>query len=300
MKDTPYREWRMEFVHWMWTMRNSAVAEGLLSNKFMEGLKDGAHGVHEAAVQVDPRVMGDHGRPRYGYGQQDPGQLSGVVWYVEAILDIEFDYKRKTHEDGRSARKAYYRVKRNNRSTAEFMSEQDQAYNLAQVLGDFWLSDSARTDQLFEALGLNPDQQQSVLMQVRGDSSKYWEIRQVIKDIYPFDKALTYTNYVEGAGGGPNFPGPAPYQTHLAMPAPTESATQAPSSMSPQSTVPSEAGAWSTAPSAVPEPHWTYFGQQSEGQWADSGAWLQEVPVFYQDGTAARTGKKAQGSSPAR
>ena len=83
-------------------MRQAFVCESLLGQKLPEAPKDGAESVHEAAVRVDPRVMGHPGRPRYGLGPNDPGELSGVVWYVESELDS--GYLRKEYEYGRTAR----------------------------------------------------------------------------------------------------------------------------------------------------------------------------------------------------
>ena len=65
-KDMPYRTWRLHMVHWIWNMREAVVCESLLGSKLLAALKDGAGGVYEAAIQVDPRVLGHGGRPRFG------------------------------------------------------------------------------------------------------------------------------------------------------------------------------------------------------------------------------------------
>jgi len=82
-----YREWRLEVTHWVWDMRRQQVAESLLAGSFRESLKTGAGGVHNNALLIDPRIWGHNGRPKYTYGPYDPGELSGVVWYIEKVLD---------------------------------------------------------------------------------------------------------------------------------------------------------------------------------------------------------------------
>ena len=110
LKHKSYRFWRMELVHWVWQMREISVCESLWGTTFLTALKDGANGVHEAAILLDPRVLNHGGRPRFGFGPWDPGELSGVIWYVEAVLDSEFFKSTQTHEDGRKAREDYHKV----------------------------------------------------------------------------------------------------------------------------------------------------------------------------------------------
>ena len=183
-KDEPYRAWRMALVHWVWQMRTACICESLLGAPLLEALKEGASGVWEAAVMLDPRILRSAGRPANGNYWGDPGELSGTVWYVEAVLDEEF--LRKEYEYGRTARESYYKIRRNGTTSQDVISRQDRAYALAGVLGDFKLSNTARTDQLFLAVGLDGPQKANVLLQVRGDESRYHEIKQIIKDIYPF------------------------------------------------------------------------------------------------------------------
>ena len=83
-------------MHWVWGMRQSAVCESLLAQPFLEALKGGDNGVHETAIMMDPRVMGHAGRPAGTTHPNDAGELSGVVWFVEATLDS--DLRRKQHE----------------------------------------------------------------------------------------------------------------------------------------------------------------------------------------------------------
>ena len=69
-------------------------------------------------------------------------------------------------------------------TTVETLAKQDKAYSIAQVLGDFWLSPSARTDKLFEALRVTEEQKKLVLLQVRGDESQYQAIKQIVKEAF--------------------------------------------------------------------------------------------------------------------
>ena len=173
-RDEPYRAWRIEFVHWIWQHRLAQVCEGLLSTAFIEALKDGASGVHQAVIQIDPRVLAHPGRPRGGLGPWDPGELSGVVWYVVGVLDADFFRLYQNHEDGRRAREDYYKVTKAASETSQsVISRQDRAYNQAQVLGNFWLSNETRTDELFRVGGLSEDQKSNVMLQVGADRSRY-------------------------------------------------------------------------------------------------------------------------------
>ena len=95
-----YREWRLELCHWVWGMRRLFVAEGLLATPFTECLRGGAGGVHTTNIlTIDPRVLGHHGRPKYALGPQDGGELSGVVWYVERVLDPAHKHPLTAVED---------------------------------------------------------------------------------------------------------------------------------------------------------------------------------------------------------
>ena len=78
--DKPYRMWKLEFVQWIWDMRRASVSEALLKSPFVEALKNGANGVYDSVVLIDPRVLGHPGRPAGYNGPNDPGALSGVVW----------------------------------------------------------------------------------------------------------------------------------------------------------------------------------------------------------------------------
>ena len=98
-------------------MRRMAVCESLLAAPFLEALKGGDDGVHDQAILVDPRVMGHPGRPAQTLGPNDPGELSGIVWFVESTLDT--DLRRKQHEEGRKARLEYQKLRRGNKTTVE-------------------------------------------------------------------------------------------------------------------------------------------------------------------------------------
>ena len=76
-KDEPYRAWRLGLVHWVWQMRTACICEALLGAPPLEALKDGASGVWEAAVMLDPRILRSGGRPADGNYWGDPGELSG-------------------------------------------------------------------------------------------------------------------------------------------------------------------------------------------------------------------------------
>ena len=105
-----YTGWRMAFVHWVWTLRRAMICESLMSTSFMEAMKGGDAGVHEQVIMIDPRILGNPGRPVGTYGPQDPGQLSGVVWFVESHMDR--DHGRRITEEGQQAIDAHYAVKR--------------------------------------------------------------------------------------------------------------------------------------------------------------------------------------------
>ena len=85
------------------------------------------------------------------------------------------------------------------------LAEQDRAYNLAAVMGGFWLPDSLRTDQLFKAMRLTEDQRSHIVMQVRGDETQYLTIRQIVKDIYPFNNGneTKSIHFADGKGAQP-------------------------------------------------------------------------------------------------
>ena len=131
----PYLGWRLEFIHWIISMRQAFVCEALLGTPLLEALKDGAENVHQDAIKIDPRILGSPGRPRYGLGPQDPGELSGVIWYIEGHLDVS--YLRKEYECGRVARSNFYKVSRGNSTTVDAINRQERAYELAWMLGDF-------------------------------------------------------------------------------------------------------------------------------------------------------------------
>ena len=105
-----YRGWKLGFVKWILEMREVFVAESLLQAPFTEALKGGEGGVHDALLLVDPRILMFGGRPKGGFGPGDPGCLSGVVWYVEDILDP--DHMRRKHEYGKTAKEAYLKYRR--------------------------------------------------------------------------------------------------------------------------------------------------------------------------------------------
>ena len=283
-------------MHWIWQMRESMVCESLLGQSLLNALKGGAAGVYEAAIQVDPRVLGHGGRPRYGYGWNDPGELSGTVWYIEGVLDVEFFRAHQSHEDGRAARESYHKVVRGHSSIQDTLSRQDRAYNLAQVLGNFWLSDESRTDELFRAVGFNEKQQQEVLIHVGGDRSRYPEIKELVRNVYV--SSVGSVGFVDGAASsGGNL---APAKTWATLPAtPPHSYAGSKTYSSP---VPSGIGGeWdqssptmstigaSVSEACSPEPSYTFYGAPAtapgapEGWWTEEGAWIQEVPCWFQD-----------------
>ena len=108
-QDESYRAWKLGFIKWMFEMRQLSVAENLLWSTFQDALKGGAGGVGEALLLQDPRLMMWGGRPKGGFGPNDPGCLSGIVWYVEDVLDP--DHMRRKHEYGKTARESYLRYK---------------------------------------------------------------------------------------------------------------------------------------------------------------------------------------------
>ena len=274
-------------MHWVWGMRQSAVCESLLAQPFLEALKGGDNGVHETAIMMDPRVMGHAGRPAGTTHPNDPGELSGVVWFVEATLDA--DLRRKQHEEGRKARAEYHAVRRSNGTTADCITRLENTYRRAQVLGEFWQSDTARTDQLFVALQFDQKDVQQIMLQVGSDLRRYDEIKQICRDVYPCDNSLTYNN---------------PAKVHLAITdgSPGASSTNIPSPLS--LPVPGGGGQQPMQYQETPQEYWqypsssfdssggghAYYGNPaftgysaSEGQWTESGAWVQELPVWFQD-----------------
>ena len=86
-----------------------AACESLLSAPFKKALTGGDSGVHETAIFIDPR-MSSPGQPACSNGLEDPGELSLVIWFVEAVLDDAV--RKQQHEEGRKARAEYEAVKR--------------------------------------------------------------------------------------------------------------------------------------------------------------------------------------------
>ena len=84
-------------------------------------------------------------------------------------------------------------------------------------------SNTDRTDQLFEPMKLTEEQRKPVMFQVRNDESQYWAIRQILKDLYPFDgdhevKAVGFGDGL-ATDGKAAAPAPVPVQAEAA-PAP--------------------------------------------------------------------------------
>ena len=128
------------------------VAEGLLATPFTESLRGGAGGVHTNILTIDPRVLGHHGRPKYALGPQDGGELSGVVWYVERVLDPAHKHPLTAVEDGLAAVEEYKKVDRRGRPKITVISELENSLTQAIVKGDYWESPAGQTQRLFEAL----------------------------------------------------------------------------------------------------------------------------------------------------
>ena len=306
LNQTPYITWRMEFIHWMVEMRQAFVCEALLGSALLDALKGGAESVHDAAVRVDPRIMGHPGRPRYGMGPQDPGELSGVVWYVESELDT--GYLRKEYEYGRTARANFYKVHRGSSTTHDAIQRQERAYDLAWLMGDFCLSNTSRTDEMFKCLGCSEAEKASVLMQVRGDESRYEEIKQIVKDIYPHHKekdvkivAMTDAEKAEQKeepGTGPEAgAGIAPATEPI--PGAPMSAAFPPCSYAPayspwDHSIWDQQQGWQTGWTA-PDPgfppmqapqysqeDWESF-DWGEGFTGEDGVWYAEIPILWQD-----------------
>jgi hypothetical protein len=98
-KGESYKEWRMGVSHWLWGQRRLGVCESMLTETYREALKDGAGGVYQSLLLIDPRILGHPGRPRYWSGANDPGELSGVVWHVEKVLDVDHQKKASDERD---------------------------------------------------------------------------------------------------------------------------------------------------------------------------------------------------------
>ena len=201
-KSMSYREWRISLCHWVWGMRTQMVAENFLITPFMEALKDGAGGVHKNILMVDPRILRNPGRPRGTWGAGDGGQLSGVVWYVECILDVAHKHPLTGVEDGLNSVEEYYKIDRAGRPTVTLTSELDRAYNEAMIRGDFWLSEAGRTRRLFDAMHLSPKERGDLLLKVDGDPTRYETIKALVKAVYPNDKTMHFNNAFADGGDG--------------------------------------------------------------------------------------------------
>ena len=203
-----YRAWKLTFIKWILKMRQLAVSEYLLDSAFQEALKGGEGGVHNHILLVGPRILMWGGRPRGGLGPDDPGCLSGVVWYVEDVLDPL--HLRRKHVYGKPAREAYLKyTRRPGQTTAQVISEFESLYSFAQLLAGFYQDDATRVDQLWKALALKESEEEKIKIEVRGDETAYEQICQIAKDIYPRDNeaeakgmaALMPVAFADGGGG---------------------------------------------------------------------------------------------------
>ena len=111
------------------------MAEGPLATPFTESLRGGAGGVHTDILIIDPRVR----------SPQDGGELSGVVWYVERVLDPAHKHPLTAVEDGLTAVDEYKKVDRRGRPTSTVISDLENSLTQAIVKGDYWESPAGQT-----------------------------------------------------------------------------------------------------------------------------------------------------------
>ena len=186
-----YKQWRLQFMQWVWEQRRIGICESLFGAAFRKACKNAGGGIPESLDMMDPRIMGWPGRPAGQLGPDDPGELSGAIWYVKK-MDARF--WREDYEDGYDANAAFEKVKQNG-TMIDYVMEFDKAYTQARIRSGLFMDQASLTRAFLNRSRLGRHEKMTLMERVDGDPTKFNEIQWTARRLYPFDKTL----HVSGA-----------------------------------------------------------------------------------------------------
>ncbi len=107
------------------------------------------------------------------------------------------------------------------------ITELESTYADANIRADFWVSEAANTQRMFNALRLDQKQRADLLLKVDGDVTRYGDLKNLVKAVLHSDRNSNFHAGLAIADAGPSevpanpvyvalpTPSPPPFRLHL-------------------------------------------------------------------------------------